>query len=90
MIRTVQPKYSCRSCEKIVQARAPAKAIARGKASFATLAHVVTSKFDHHLPLYRQAEMMAAQGIDIDRSTLAGWAGQAAALLDPIVTRIRE
>src|SRR3546814_17916143 len=34
--------------------------------------------------------MMAAQGIDIDRSTLAGWAGQAAHLLDPIVSRIRE
>lgn len=90
VIRTVRPKYSCRSCEKIVQARAPVKAIARGKASFATLAHVVVNKFDHHLPLYRQAEMMAAQGIDIDRSTLAGWAGQAAALLDPIVSRIRE
>src|SRR5690606_22597368 len=52
--------------------------------------HIVVSKFDHHLPLYRQAEMMAAQGIDIDRSTLAGWAGQASRLLDPIVTRIRE
>jgi len=90
VIRTVRPKYSCRSCEKVVQAPAPAKAIARGKASFATLAHVVVNKFDHHLPLYRQAEMMAAQGIAIDRSTLAGWAGQAAALLDPIVTRIRE
>ena len=66
------------------------KAIARGKASFATLAHVVVHKWDHHLPLYRQAEMMAAQGIDIDRSTLAGWAGQAAHLLDPIVARIRD
>ena len=90
VIRTVRPKYSCRSCEAIVQAPAPAKAIARGKASFATLAHIVVNKFDHHLPLYRQAEMMAAQGLDIDRSTLAGWAGQAAALLDPIVSRIRE
>ena len=90
VIRTVRPKYSCRSCETIVQAAAPAKAIARGKASFATLAHIVVNKFDHHLPLYRQAEMMAAQGIDIDRSTLAGWAGQAAVLLDPIVSRIRE
>ena len=90
VVRTVRPKYSCRACEKIVQAPAPPKAIARGKASFATLAHVVVNKFDHHLPLYRQAEMMAAQGIDIDRSTLAGWAGQAAALLDPIVARIRE
>lgn len=90
VVRTVRPKYSCRTCEKIVQAPAPPKAIARGKASFATLVHVVVNKFDHHLPLYRQAEMMAAQGIEIDRSTLAGWAGQAAALLDPIVSRIRE
>ena len=90
VIRTVRPKYACRACDRIVQAAAPVKAIARGKASFATLAHIVTSKFDHHLPLYRQAEMMAAQGIAIDRSTLAGWAGQAAALLDPIVARIRE
>ena len=90
VVRHVRPKYSCRSCERIVQAAAPAKPIARGKATFGTLAHVVVSKFDHHLPLYRQAEMMAAQGVEFDRSTLAGWAGQAAALLDPIVSRIRE
>lgn len=90
VVRNVRPKYSCRVCEAIVQAPAPVKAIARGRATFATLAHVVVSKFDHHLPLYRQAEMMAAQGVTIDRSTLAGWAGQAAHLLDPIVKRIRE
>ncbi|HET8613247.1 MAG TPA: IS66 family transposase, partial [Sphingomonas sp.] len=90
VVRNVRPKYSCRACEAIVQAPAPVKAIARGKATFATLAHVVVAKFDHHLPLYRQAEMMTAQGVDIDRSTLAGWAGQAAHLLDPIVERIRE
>ncbi|WP_352930120.1 IS66 family transposase [Mesorhizobium sp. M1088] len=72
------------------QAQAPVKAIARGKATFGTLAHVVVSKFDHHLPLYRQAEIMAAQGIEIDRSTLARWVGQASVLLDPIISRIRE
>jgi transposase len=90
VVRTIRPKYSCRSCDKIVQAPAPVKAIARGKATFATLAHIIVSKFDHHLPLYRQSEMMAAQGVDIDRSTLAGWTGQASALLDPIINRIRE
>ena len=90
VVRTIRPKYSCRSCEKIVQAPAPVKAIARGKATFATLAHIIVSKFDHHLPLYRQSEMMATQGVDIDRSTLAGWTGQASALLDPIISRIRE
>ncbi len=90
VVRHVRPKYSCRSCERIVQAPAPVKAIAKGRATFATLAHVVVAKFDHHLPLYRQAEMMTAQGVELDRSTLAGWTGQAAALLDPIVSRIRE
>jgi transposase len=90
VVRTIRPKYSCRACEKIVQAPAPVKAIARGKATFGTLAHVIVSKYDHHLPLYRQAEMMAAQGMEIDRSTLAGWVGRASMLLDPIVTRIRE
>jgi transposase len=107
VVRTIRPKYSCRSCDKIVQAPAPVKAIARGKATFATLAHIIVSKFDHHLPLYRQSEVMAkgtsrlrrtdraagmspevAQGVDIDRSTLAGWTGQASALLDPIISRL--
>lgn len=83
--RHIRPKFSCRACETIVQAPAPEKAIARGKASFRMISHVIVST-----PLYRQAEMMAAQGIDIDRSTLAGWTGQGAALLDPIVRRIRE
>jgi len=90
VVRNVRPKYSCRVCERVIQAPAPVSAVARGKATFATLAHIVVSKFDHHLPLYRQAEMMAAQGLDIDRSTLAGWTGQAASLLDPVVSRIRD
>lgn len=90
VVRQVRPKYSCRSCEKIIQAPVPVSAVARGRATFATLAHVVVAKFGHHLPLYRQSEMMAAQGLDIDRSTLAGWTGQAAALLDPVVSRIRD
>ena len=90
VVRNIRPKYSCRVCEAIIQAPAPPKPIARGKATFGTLAHVVVAKFDHYPPLYRQAEMMAAQGVDIDRSTLAGWVGQAAHLLDPIVSRIQE
>ena len=82
VVRNVRPKYSCRTCEKIVQTAAPVKAVERGEMTFSTLSHVVVSKFEHHLPLYRQSEMMAAQGLDIDRSTLAGCVGQAAALLD--------
>lgn len=90
VVRTIRPKYSCRLCEKIVKATAPVKVIACGKATFAALAHVVVSKFDHHLPLFRQSKMMAAQGIEIDRSTLAVWVGQSSDLLDPIVSRSED
>jgi transposase len=54
------------------------------------VAHVLVSKYAWHLPLYRQAQMLASQGIEIDRSTLAVWVGYAAAELAPLVTRLRE
>lgn len=80
VVRTVRPKYRCRSARRSSDrgGPVPVKAIARGKASFA---HVVVSNFDHHLPLYRQVEMMAAWGLDIVRSTLAelGDTGRASA-----------
>lgn len=90
VLQTVRPKYSCRACEKIVQAPAPPKAITRGKLSFASLAHIMMAKWGYHLPFYRQAQMLAAKGVDIPRSTLARSAGYAATLLEPIYNRIRE
>ncbi|TGU45640.1 hypothetical protein EN795_33455 [bacterium M00.F.Ca.ET.152.01.1.1] len=90
VMETVRPKYSCRTCDKIIQAPAPVKAIARGKLSYAALAHIMIAKWGYHLPFYRQAQMMAAKGVDIERSTFARSAGYAAALLDPIYNRIRE
>ncbi|MER8594300.1 IS66 family transposase [Mesorhizobium sp. M1182] len=90
VMETVRPKFSCRTCDKIIQAPAPGKAIARGKLSYAALAHIMMAKWGYHLPFYRQAQMMAAKGVDIERSTLARSAGYAAALLDPIYNRLRE
>lgn len=90
VLETVRPKYSCRACDKVVQAPAFPKAIARGKLSFPALAHIVMAKWGYHLPFYRQEQMMAAKGADIDRSTLARSAGYAASLLDPIFNRLRE
>lgn len=79
VIETIRPKYSCQTCDKIIQAPVPAKAIARGKLSYAALAHIMMAKWGYHLPFYRQAQMMAAKGVDIERSTLARSAGYAAA-----------
>jgi transposase len=90
VLQTIRPKYSCRTCDRIVQASPPPKPIAKGKLTFATLAHIIVAKWGYHLPFYRQSTMMAAKGVDMDRSTLARSAGYAAHLIDPIYNRLRE
>jgi len=90
VLQTIRPKYSCRTCDKIIQAAPPPKPIAKGKLTFTTLAHIIVAKWGYHLPFYRQSAMMAAKGVEMDRSTLARSAGYAAHLLDPIYNRLRE
>jgi len=89
-IRQVRPKLSCTGCERIVQAPAPSRPIERGLAGPGLLAHVLVSKYADHLPLYRQAEMYAREGVDLERSTLADWVGGAAHLLEPLVEALRR
>jgi transposase len=85
VIRHVREKLSCRACDTVVAASAPDHAIARGRAGAGLLAHVVVSKFDDHLPLYRQAEIFAREGVGLETSTLSGWVGATAAALQPLV-----
>ena len=86
-----RPKYACRSCEEVVvQAPAPARLIEGGIPTEATVAHVLVSKYADHLPLYRQAQIYARQGLTLDRSTLADWVGKAAFLLRPVHERLLE
>ncbi len=84
-----RPKYACRACEEVVvQAPAPARLIEGGLPTEATVAQVLVSKYADHLPLYRQAQIYARQGITLDRSTLADWVGRAAWLLRPVQERL--
>jgi transposase len=84
-----RPKYACRACEEVVmQAPAPARLIEGGLPTEATVAQVLVSKYADHLPLYRQAQIYARQGITLDRSTLADWVGRAAWLLRPVHERL--
>ena len=85
VMRHVRPKCSCRRCEAISQAPAPSLPIRRGRAGAGLLAHVLVSKYADHLPLYRQAEILARAEVELSRSTLADWVGQCAALLRPLV-----
>jgi len=68
-----------------VQQPAPSRPIAQGVPGPGLLARVLVSKFCDHLPLYRQAQIYARAGVELERSTLADWVGQSAALLDPLV-----
>ena len=84
-----RPKYACRACEDgVVQAPAPPRLIEGGMPTEATVAHILVCKYADHLPLYRQAQIYARQGIDLDRSTLADWVGRAAWLLRPVHERL--
>lgn len=89
VIQHVRPKFSCASCQQIVQAPAPERPIARGLAGPGLLAHVLVSKYCDHLPLHRQTQIYAREGVELDRSTLADWVGQSSALLRPLVEALR-
>jgi transposase len=90
VIRLVRPKYACSGCQTIAQAPAQDRVIDRGTASSALMAQVVVDKYADHLPLYRQAERFKREGIDLDRSTLAGWMGRISGTVFPLVDAIRD
>lgn len=88
VLQIARLKKSCRVCATIIQEPAPSTPIQRGMAGAGLLSHILVSKFDDHVPLYRQSEMFARLGIDMPRSTLIGWTGSAIAELRPIAELI--
>jgi transposase len=90
VIRISRPRYGCRACGTIHQAPAPERPIAKGLASPGLLAHVLVAKYCDHLPLYRQSQIFARQGVELDRSTLANWVGGAVWWLEPVKARLAE
>ncbi|WP_375544162.1 IS66 family transposase [Leisingera caerulea] len=86
--RIVRPRMACRDCDRIVQSALPSRPIERGRPGPGLLAHVLVSKYADHSPLYRQSQIYAREGIDLDRSTLADWVGRSAALLEPLADAI--
>ncbi len=88
VVQIARIKKSCRRCEKMVQEPAPSRPIPGSMAGPNLLAHVLVSKFDDHLPLYRQHEIFERMGADIPESTLVGWCGRAMKSLSPLIERI--
>ena len=88
VIQHVRPKLACPACERIVQVAAPSRPIARGLAGAGLLAHVLVSKYCDHLPLYRQSQIYAREGVEIERSTIAEWVAGCFHLIDPLLAAL--
>jgi transposase len=88
--RHVRPKYSCGTCQSIVQASAPSRPIERSYAGPGLLAHVLVSKYCDHIPLYRQSQIYAREGLELDRATLAEWVGAVFTLVDPLLGALSD
>ena len=87
----VRPKLACRHCEaNVAIAAKPAEPIDKGLAGPGLLAHVITSKYGDHLPLYRLEHIFARHGVDIARSTMCNWMAAAATLLGPLHERMKQ
>jgi len=88
VVRISRPKYACRACGTVAQAPAPERPIAGGLATPALLTQVLISKYCDHTLLYRQSQIFARHGVDLSRSTLAGWVGGACWWLDALHERL--
>ena len=90
VMRHVRPRFACARCHTIVQAPAPSRPIDRGLAGAGVITQVLVGKFCDHLPLYRQSQIYARQGVVVERSTLADWVAGAARLLQPLADAVRR
>ena len=90
VIEIVREKMTCRQCEQITQPPAPSHPVARGRAGPQLLAEVLFGKYGAHLPLNRQSDIFAGEGVDLDVSTMADWVGACAATLMPLRDAIEK
>ena len=84
-------KCACSACpgEGVLTVPGP-YALDRALCGNGLLARVVVDKFADHLPLNRQAQRMAREGLDVTSGTLASWVLAAAELLRPLATAVQR
>ena len=91
VIKNVRYKYGCKACEDtIILAKMPPQALPKSMAGPGLLAHILVSKFDDHLPIYRQSEMWERAGVDLDCTTMGRWVMSCGELLRPLVDLMKQ
>ncbi len=89
VVRHVQPRFVCKGCDNEITAAMPSLPVERGKPGPGLVAHMLTAKYCDHLPLYRQSEIYAREGVELARSTMADWVGRAHSLMAPLIEALR-
>ena len=85
----IRPRYV--KAEQFAIAPLPPQPIEQGMVGPGLLAQILVSKYEHHLPLYRQEKMFRQQfGVELSRKTMGSWQRQSLELLMPVYRVIRE
>lgn len=88
--------YACKSCDaeadkaNILSAHAPETLLHKGMASNELLAHVITMKYQHALPLYRMETYFEMMDVKLSRQTLSNWIISAASELEHVYDYMRK
>ncbi|MBS3937225.1 MAG: IS66 family transposase [Peptococcaceae bacterium] len=97
VVKHVRHTYACRRCEReelntfVITAPMPSPLLPGSLASASAVAHIMTQKYVEAMPLYRQEQAMARQGVELSRQTMANWMLQAAERwLEPLYRRMHE
>jgi transposase len=90
VIRHVRPRMTCACCDRMAQAPAPSRPIARSHFGPGLISHVIVSKYMDHMPIYRQCQQAAREGVELSESTVGDVVGGAHQLLRPLMDALRR
>ena len=84
-------KYACAACKAgVVTAAGPSRVIDKGLLGVGFLAHVLTERFQHHMPYHRQEQKHLSEGLSLSRSVLCTSALRCADLLEPVYAQLKR
>ncbi|QCR22340.1 IS66 family transposase [Pontibacter sp. SGAir0037] len=86
--RYIRYKYAAKDKESVVIGQLPERVIDKGIAGAGLLASILVDKYMDHLPLYRQKQRFAREGIQIASSTIEGWTKEALLKLEPLYEQL--
>lgn len=91
IVENIRFKYACKSCEENIKiAQKADKVFDRTAASSSLLSHILISKFEDHLPFYRQNKIFKRYGINLDAKLMNNWLFKSAKYFAPLFMLLKD